>query len=74
MIVATCFLCAALACWAFVALDLGRRAIEHAKASEERRAANEHTALIASLTKRVEKLEAVERQTAVALSMGRSRT
>jgi hypothetical protein len=73
MIVAICFCAVALACWAFVALDLGRRAIEHARAVEERRSTNEHAALIAALAKRVEKLEAVERQTAVALSMGRSR-
>lgn len=67
MIVALCFAAAAAACWAFVALDLGRRLIEHAKASEERRAVNDHAAQLLDLGKRLARLETAERQTVDAL-------
>lgn len=57
----------AVACWAFVALDLGRRAIALTAATEERRRADAAALDFASLSKRLERLEKDERDMAAVL-------
>lgn len=59
--------CVALACWAFVALDLGRKAIALTAATEERRRADAAALDFASLSKRLERLEKDERDMAAVL-------
>lgn len=64
--------CVALAAWAFVALDLGRRAIALSLAVEERRRADAAAVDFAGLSKRVERLEKDDRDMAAVLR-GRGR-